>query len=540
MDASVYDRFLDIAGRNGSSPFLAVSAREGREGQEVTFAEIAKEVDAAASSLQNAGYGGGHRIGLLFGNQPRHFVYLLAANSIGASVVPLNPDATPSELAYVIEHAEADLLLAAPAHRTRLEAVAKTCSKQPQVVADLDGDVRPPRKAALTPIGPARHREACLLYTSGTTGRPKGCVATNEYFNFLGRWYIGWGGVGHIRTGQDRIFNPLPVFHQNSGVATFMGALFSANCLVMTDRFHANSWWEETEQCRATVIHYLGVMPAMLLKVPERAVERRHSVRFGVGAGVEPSLHDAFEQRFGIKLVELWGMTETCSGFIDSVEPRQTHTRAFGRPLGRDDRDLEARIVDAEDCDVPSGVQGELLVRRFGGDERRGMFAGYLKDPTATEHVWRGGWFHTGDIVKQSPDGMLYFVDRAKNIIRRSGENIAASEIETVLATHEAVYSVAVLAVPDEIREEEVMACIVLKDSATAADSTVDSILRHCNDVLAYYKAPGWILFTKSLPVTGTQKVQKSSIFPAGFDPRTAPGVLDLRSRKRRSQPSQT
>jgi acyl-CoA synthetase (AMP-forming)/AMP-acid ligase II len=182
MDASVYDRFRDVSSRNGSSPFLAVSAREGRDGQEATFAEIAKEVEEAASRFQQAGYGGGHRIGLLFGNQPRHFVYLLAANSIGASVVPPNPDAAPAELAYVIDRAEADLLLVSPDQRKRLEAVAKKCSKQPQVIEDLCGDLRPPRKAAVALVGPPGGREACLLYTSGTTGRPQGMRRDERVF----------------------------------------------------------------------------------------------------------------------------------------------------------------------------------------------------------------------------------------------------------------------------------------------------------------------------------------------------------------------
>jgi len=173
-------------------------------------------------------------------------------------------------------------------------------------------------------------------------------------------------------------------------------------------------------------------------------------------------------------------------------------------------------------------------VRCAGPDPRRGFFSGYLKNPEATEQAWRGGWFHTGDVVRQAEGGMLYFVDRKKNIIRRSGENIAAAEVEAALQAHEAVAQVAVLAVPDEIREEEVMACVVPMTGVSADQALAERLFDWCMDKLAYFKAPGWVLFVSSLPTTGTQKVQKTQIFPRGEDPRRRPGAVDLRARKKR------
>jgi len=271
----------------------------------------------------------------------------------------------------------------------------------------------------------------------------------------------------------------------------------------------------------ATIVHYLGVVPPLLLNQPASPADRRHRVRFGFGAGVEPELHPRFEERFGFPLVEVWGMTETGRIYADCHEPRQVTTRAFGRPI----RGFEAR-VDAD---------GELLVR-WGGPEgpRHGFFAGYLKNDEATAEAWRDGWFHTGDAVRQGDDGMLYFVDRKKNIIRRSGENIAAAEVEAVLQAHDAVAQVAVLAVPDEIREEEVMACIVTMPGVTADAALARALTDWCLERLAYFKAPGWIVYLPSLPTTGTQKIQKTQIFPRDEDPRRRPGALDLRDRKRR------
>jgi acyl-coenzyme A synthetase/AMP-(fatty) acid ligase len=246
---------------------------------------------------------------------------------------------------------------------------------------------------------------------------------------------------------------------------------------------------------------------------------------------VEPQLHEAFERRFGFPLVEVWGMTETGRIYADRVEPRRITTRAFGRPFGG----FEARVVDDHDRDVVPETEGELLVR-WGGPEgpRHGFFAGYLKNPEATAEAWRGEWFHTGDVVRQGADGMLFFVDRKKNIIRRAGENVAAAEVEATLQAHEAVAQVAVLAVPDEIREEEVMACVVPMPGVPADRALAEALVEWCRARLAYFKAPGWVLFVPALPTTGTQKVQKTQIFPRGEDPRQRAGALDLRERKKR------
>jgi len=192
-------------------------------------------------------------------------------------------------------------------------------------------------------------------------------------------------------------------------------------------------------------------------------------------------------------------------------------------------------VIDDRDWEVAPESEGELVVR-WGGPEgpRHGFFGGYLKNDEATREAWRGEWFHTGDVVRRTADGMLVFVDRKKNIIRRSGENIAAAEVEATLQAHEAVAQVAVLAVPDEVREEEVMACVVPMPGTVADRALAERLCDFCLQRLAYFKAPGWVLFVESLPTTGTQKVQKTQIFPRGEDPRRRPGTIDVRARKKR------
>jgi acyl-CoA synthetase (AMP-forming)/AMP-acid ligase II len=293
---------------------------------------------------------------------------------------------------------------------------------------------------------------------------------------------------------------------------TAMAVITSGGCLIQLDRFHPKTWWKTVRATRATICHYLGVMPAMLLGAEPSDLDRSHSLRWAFGAGVARQDHARFEERFGFPLVEGWAMTETgAGGAIHANQgPREVGVNCFGAA----GKDVEVRVVNDDGQDVADGTPGELLVRARGEDPRRHFFSGYLKDEAATEEAWAGGWFHTGDIVRREASGNMYFLDRKKNVIRRSGENISAVEVEGVLVRHPAVKTVAVAATPDAVRGDEVIACIVTKEPMTpgAQEVVARSIVELALEQLAYYKAPGYVAFVDALPVTSSQKIQRGEL----------------------------
>ncbi|HEY5299591.1 MAG TPA: AMP-binding protein [Acetobacteraceae bacterium] len=516
--------FEAVAARFADRPFLHVlgetAAAYAIQAGPITYAAAAAAIAALREAYVGAGYGRGHRVGLMLENRPAFFLHWFALNGLGVSVVPLNPELRPAELGYLVAHSEIVLGVGCAPHLSKLAAIP--------TVAE---DGRPP--AAPSP-GAVAPDECALLYTSGTTGRPKGCVLSNESFLQTGRWYAALGGLAALRPGAERLLTPLPLVHMNAMSFSAMAMMLTGGCLIQLDRFHPRSWWSSVRESGATIVHYLGVMPSMLMAAPPDARDRDHALRFAFGAGVDRRLHADFEARFGVPLLEAWAMTETGAGaaVIANRAPRHVGTACFGRPGAA----IEVRIVDDSGASCAPETPGELLVRAAGSDPSAGFFTEYLKDEAATQAAWEGGWFHTGDVVRADADGHLYFVERKKNIIRRSGENIAAAEVESVLRRHALIADVAVCATPDATREEEVLACVVAR-AAIPPDrmaEAAETIVRSALEELSYYKVPGWVAFVDELPLTASQKVARSELKEMA---RRLPGTvscIDTRALKRR------
>lgn len=510
---TVYEAIAQTAARWPERPVLKVlpgtAETYGIDFGSISYADFLNEIDNRAEALEAAGYGAGMRVAVLLENRPAFFAIFAALNRIGASIVPINPDLRAAELEYLIGHAEPALIVALPIRQAELRDAADAAGIEAAVIGPGDTPPSPRAEAVVAEDSKGEAREAAVLYTSGTTGNPKGCVLSNAYFLLCGRWYVSQGDMMALdEAAGERMITPLPIFHMNAMACSFMAMVMCGGCLIALDRFHPSTWWADVAASRATCLHYLGVMPSILMSLPESPQDREHTVRFGFGAGVDPKLQAAFEDRFGFPLIEAWAMTETGNGAV--IAANRADDRLIGQScLGRAEGWVEARVVTDGGSDAGPDQPGELLVRNGGPDPRYGFFSHYYKNPEATAEAWKGGWFHTGDIVRRDAEGRFFFVDRKKNVIRRSGENIAAVEVESVLMRHPAIAAAGVAAVPDAVRGDEVFACLkVAEPSEDLALEIADWALTQ----MAYYKVPGYIAFVDALPLTPTQKIQRKTL----------------------------
>lgn len=513
--STCFELFTSTAERFPENAFIHIPVQAAKEYSnepiDLTYGEVLLAVKKIKTIYENRNYTVGKRIVLILDNRADFFLHFLALNSLGVSVVPVNAQFLVHEMAYLIDHSEASAVVALTKYLEKIQAACKTLTKSIPLVDVTDLDRLPALDSALDTQRITFDTEAAILYTSGTTGKPKGCVLSNRYFLSWGEWYCNLGNLASLTHGAERLITPLPVHHQNAMACSFMGMLTSGGCIIQLDSFHSSTWWDTVRDSKATIIHYLGVMPAMLLNLPEQANENFcMQIKFGLGAGADPKHHARFEERFGFPLLEGWAMTETggTACLMSTKEPRNVGKRCLGKAPAF----FDYRIVDDNGTDVIPGEPGELLIRTKGNDPRLNFFSGYYKNPEATAEAWEGGYFHTGDVIRVDSEGYFYFVDRRKNVIRRSGENISAVDVEGVLLQHTAVEACAVTAVQDEFRGEEVLALIVLHEKYEATGKSAEAIFQFAIHAMAYYKAPGHIIFVKALPVGATQKVKRGEI----------------------------
>ncbi len=488
------------ARKNGDRPALRFSART------LTYSELNQETDRIAAGLADAGVKRGDRVAALLHNRPEFPLLWFALAKIGAILVPLNTALKGELLRYELDDCQARSLVIEPSLLPVYEPVRRSLQLEREwVTEDRDPGAIPPtgmrRWSELRSSSPAPSVDppgpgdpAAILYTSGTTGPPKGAVIPHEKYLSTPREI----GLRSELEPNSVLFTGLPLFHCNAQEMTTLTALLNDLTAAFEERFHATTFWETAAQSGATHVSLLIAMVNVLFKQPPKASDRSHTVRVALTAGATKGVWPKFEARFGLKIIELYGMTEC--GCTTLMNPQGAiRVGSVGTPLGF----VEAEIVDDHDQPVAVGTPGELIVRPRWPFT---MFLEYYRKPEKTVESWRNLWFHTGDLMKRDADGYYYFLDRKKDVIRRRGENLAPYDVETVLNQHPAVFESVVVGVPAEVGEEDVKAFIQLRPGTSIAP---EELFRFAADRLPFFMVPRYVEFIDEIPKTANQKAQR-------------------------------
>ncbi|GAA1723155.1 AMP-binding protein [Fodinicola feengrottensis] len=463
-------------------------------GDRLSFADIEVSTAAYARQLAALGVGPGDRVAVMLGNRPEFALSWLALGRLGAAMVPVNTGYRRHDATGILAHSQVRLAITEKAHLDLLATIQPDTTLE-KIVDCADLSLTTKENSAEPAV--VAETVANIQYTSGTTGAPKGCVLPQRYWTTLAASLVEHSPK---ITADDIILTAQP-FHYIDPQWNVALSLLSGCKLVVLDRFHPRTFWADIERHRVTWFYCLGLMPKLLLEMPPARHDRKHVVRTVCASAIPTAIHRALEERFGVPWVEAFGMTETGADLrvFDDDHDHAVGTTCLGRPVpGK-----EAMVVDDADNPVPRGVTGELVLRGAG------MMHGYFRDQEATAKAFRGGWFHTGDLVSMDTAGRVYYAGRTKDMIRRSGENIAALEVETVLAQHAGVRVAAVVPEPDDLRGEEVYAVVQLHDGVTHSP---EELTRFCADRLAAFKVPRYWAYVDQMPLTPSERVAKKTL----------------------------
>ncbi|MBX3665850.1 MAG: AMP-binding protein [Burkholderiales bacterium] len=494
------------ASRDPSRPFLFF------QGRSWSWGEFAQKAEAAARVLAARGIRKGDRVGVMARNCDGHVVMLFALARLGAIMVPVNPEFGVEEAKYVLHHAEVS---AVAATRDTLEVARKAAAglKTPAWFLSLDAAAADapllddlPKNAAATELPRDIDGEAtCLIvYTSGTTGFPKGAMHSQRSFVTGGEAFVQ---RVHLQD-DDRVMIVLPLFHINAMFYSVAGTLAAGASMVIVPKFSASTFWQTAVETGATEVNIIEAIGSILRARPRSEFRPAH--RIAKVYGVRASMDAAFRDEFGIAhRIGGYGMTEipgvTCNPFdVENEGPQKLGSMG---PVGRHPDPsrpwAQCRVVDDEGRDLPDGEPGELWVKT------PIIMQGYFRDPEQTANAFHDGWFKTGDLVKRDSDGYYYFISRKRDIIRRRGENIAAAELDRVVGEHPAVAEAGTIAVPSDLGEDEIFVVCAVKPGAQV---TAQEIADWCRARLAPQKVPRFVAFVDELPHTPTHKIAKAQL----------------------------
>jgi crotonobetaine/carnitine-CoA ligase len=476
------------------------------EGEAVSYEEFDRRVNRAARGFWELGVRKGDKVSLMLPNVPEFLYAWFGLAKIGVVMVPVNTGFKPSEASYVVGHSDSVGMVVSGEHLPAAQSIREECPAVRWVVCTDGGDgaIDYGRLCQGMPEGApavdvAEDDLVQIIYTSGTTGFPKGVMHVHRDMTMTGEAFTLCAGLGS----DDRVMVILPLFHANAQYYSTMGALAAEASLVLIRRFSAGAFWGQAVRYGVTEFNFVGTVGRILCHRPLEEFRSDHRIRTAYGALVTPDVYEHFTERFGIvNVIDGYGLTEV---------PRVSQNplggtikmRSMGLPARHPDpsaKFAEVKIVDEDGREFPPGEKGELIIRS------PVMMKGYYKDEAKTKEAIRDGWFYSGDYAYRDKDGYLFFVDRKKDIIRRKGENISAMEIESVINGSDQVFEATVIAVPSELGEDEILACVVLKADAKM---TPEEVVDQCRERLASFKVPRYVLFRESLPKTSTKRTAK-------------------------------
>lgn len=473
--------------------------------------DLAREVARIQRALTARGIDRGDSVALMCANSAEMVATLLAVVGLGAVAVPINTALASGGLEHVLDHSDARMLVADPVYIPLCGELAprlagdRTISTRESVAGTVAWvDAATPEDAMPVSVGDPAD-PALNIYTSGTTGTAKGVVLSHTACLTSGRQSAA---VMFEATADDVIYTCLPFFHCAALQLGLFTSLISGAELILEPSFSASTFWSTIHTHRVTAFHFIGPLMSIMWLAPPSPEDRSHDVRLAVGGGPR-SVWTEFEERFGIDIVENYGMTETFGGCV-SHRPRRGKPWTVGRAMSH----IEVQVVDKAGRPLGPEERGEILIRPRAPDV---LFSGYYREPHQTEEAWQDGWYRTGDLGSRDRDGFLRFHSRLRDIIRHRGENISAVEVETVLAGHPAVAECAVIGIPSELYEEELLAVVV----PAGGDLDPVAILRYASEHLPRFAVPRFVAAAAELPKTATARVQKhllKDLWSTAFD----------------------
>ncbi|MCZ6892245.1 MAG: ATP-dependent acyl-CoA ligase [Chloroflexi bacterium] len=491
------------AAQNPNKPFVEISGRQ------ITYHQFVQAAMRTAGMFQELGIGKGDRVCLLLPNCPEVLYCWFGLSLIGAIAVPINTAYKKNETATILNDADAEALVA---HESFLSVAAEAAELAPNVRLKIqvggDGAPEPGWTSLENTMAQTKQLSSrpdvspqdisMLVYTSGTTGSPKGVQITHQMYVAAGQGFAHWTQA----TQDDRFFTCLPYFHANAQYYSTMGTLAVGATLTVVDRFSASRFWDQVRDSQATVVNFIGMMLPVLAKQPESPTDRQHRVRLLYGSpAFSPELLETLQQRFGVDIIVGFGMTETCYGTIEGIrQPRRPGSSGLPRQHPDPHFVNQIRIVDGTAKPAPPNTVGEITIKN------PAVTPGYWRNEEQTRLALRDGWLYTGDLGWLDDDGFLYFVDRKKDIIRRRGENISSQEVEDVMKRHPKVLDCAMIAVPSELGEDEIKAYVIPRPGSVL---NPEELVYWCAENLANFKVPRYIEMRDELPRTPSLRVRK-------------------------------